>query len=289
MKVLLATKKTTFAMLNEDDRPEAQRLRQMIEDGNPTVAGVEESHREHRASLEEVRRVLRAKGAKVLERARMPSKAIKGVDLIVVVGGDGMVLGVSHAVHDDTPVLAVNSAPSFSVGYLTACESSGFADLLDDVQRGAVGPRPVHRLQVKVGRRTLSAPVLNDALFCTDNPAVMCRYQLQWPDGTEMQRSSGVWISTPAGSTSALSSAGGPQLPLSSQQFAFVVREPYAPPGSSVRFKRAVLARGEELAIESRTGGVSVFLDGSHQRYSVEFGETVRFGLHDQPLRLIRP
>ncbi|MEM7676255.1 MAG: hypothetical protein AAF449_09655, partial [Myxococcota bacterium] len=124
--------------------------------------------------------------------------------------------------------------------------------------------------------------------FCTDNPAVMCRYRLRWPDGMELQRSSGLWVSTPAGSTSALASAGGPILPLAAKQFAFQVREPYAPPGAAVRYKSAVL-QNEELTIENRSQNASVFLDGSHRRYSVPFGETLTVSLHEQPLRLIRP
>jgi len=288
-RALLAVKKTTFSLLEEADTPEARRLRQMVAEDNPTVAGVEASHKEHDSSLREVRRILKRRGIAVTERSKLPTKRIEDVDLIVVVGGDGMVLGVSHSVHDDTPVIAVNSAPSFSVGYLTSCVSEELDELLDAVERGRVMPRPVHRLRVKLGSRVLPEPVLNDALFCTNNPAVICRYQLGWPDGKEMQRSSGVWVSTPAGSTSALSSAGGPQLPLYSRQFAFLVREPYAPPGHSVRFRSAVLDHCDTLEIESRTGGVSVFLDGSHRRYPVEFGETVSFTLDDRPLRLIRP
>ncbi|MEM1022606.1 MAG: NAD(+)/NADH kinase [Myxococcota bacterium] len=288
-RALLAVKKTTYSLLEKADTPEARRLRQMVANDNPTVAGVEASHKEHVDSLREVRRILKRRGVVVSERSRLPTKPIEDVDLIVVVGGDGMVLGVSHSVWDETPVIAVNSAPSFSVGYLTSCVSQDFDALLDEVEAERVRPRPVHRLRVQVGSRLLPEPVLNDALFCTNNPAIICRYQLGWPDGREMQRSSGVWVSTPAGSTSALSSAGGPQLPLYARQFAFLVREPYAPPGHSVRFRSAVLDHTDALEIESRTGGISVFLDGSHRRYPVEFGETVRFTLDDRPLHLIRP
>jgi NAD+ kinase len=260
----------------------------MIASGNPTVAGVEASHREHVESLRQVRATLKRLGIKVIERTRLPTKPVQGVDLIVVVGGDGMVLGVSHAVHDDTPILAVNSAPSFSVGYLTGCESAGFASTLDALMDRRLFPVEIQRLKVSIGDRILPEPVLNDVLFCPNNPAVMCRYRLEWPDGDEVQRSSGVWVSTPAGSTSALASAGGPQLVLTAKQFAFAVREPYAPPGASVRLKRAVLVKDERLVIESRTSGVSVFLDGSHRRYEVEFGDRLTFSLRERPLRLVR-
>ncbi|NJK90250.1 MAG: hypothetical protein HC923_13270 [Myxococcales bacterium] len=161
--------------------------------------------------------------------------------------------------------------------------------MLDGLMSKQLVPRVVQRLQVTIGRLVIPEPVLNDVLFCTNNPAVMCRYQLEWPDGAETQRSSGVWVSTPAGSTCALSSAGGPILPLTALQFAFLVREPYSPPGQGTRFRSAVLAQGEVLKLECRVPEASVFLDGSHRRYDVPFGEHVSFRLHQKPLHLVRP
>ncbi len=240
------------------------------------------------ASLAEVKEVLQRRKVRYYLRTKMPQRPIRGVDAVLTVGGDGMVLGVSHVVRDDTPVLGVNSAPSFSVGYLTGAFSSTLDETLDRLERGELQPRTVHRLKARLGRKVLGGPVLNDVLFCTDNPAVMCRYRLRWPDGVELQRSSGVWVSTPAGSTSALASAGGPILPLAAKQFAFQVREPYAPPGAAVRYKSAVL-QNDELSIENRSQHANVFLDGSHRRYTVPFGATLSISLHERPLRLVRP
>lgn len=264
------------------------RIRQLLEEEDTSVADLQASHVEHSASVETVRAILQARGVELDERAEIPRDAVVGVDLVVAVGGDGMVLGVSHAVRDETPVLGVNSAPSFSVGYLSGCTASGLEETLDAFESGLLAPLSVQRLQLRVGDRFMAEPVLNDVLFCADNPAVMSRYVLVWPDGQEVQRSSGVWISTPAGSTSALTSAGGPILPLTARQFAFLVREPYAPPGASVRYRSAVLSEQQTLGIECRTINASVFVDGTHRRYPVPFGVMLQVGLHPQPLRLVR-
>jgi NAD+ kinase len=42
-----------------------------------------------------------------------------GFDLVIALGGDGTVLHASHQI-GPTPMLAINSAPEHSVGYLTA-------------------------------------------------------------------------------------------------------------------------------------------------------------------------
>lgn len=288
-RVFLAVKRSTFDRLQHDHTPEAERLRAMVDAADPAVSGVKASHDEHMASLDKVRGVLEQLGIEAHETTQIPKEPIEGVDLIVAVGGDGMVLGVSHAVRSTTPILAVNSSPSFSVGYLAACLPDGLEATLTSLREDTLAPKTVQRLQVEIDGRPVPEPVLNDVLFCTHNPAVMCRYRLEWPDGHELQRSSGVWVSTPAGSTCALSSAGGPVLPLNAQQFAFLVREPYSPPGKGVFLRSAVLARSEELHIESRTTETSVFLDGSHRIYEVPYGHTVTFRLHPQPLALVRP
>ena len=66
-------------------------------------------------------------------------------------------------------------------------------------------------------------------------------------------------------------------------------REPYAPPGSSVRLQGGELGESQKLAFESRVDTASVYLDGSHRRYTVPFGTVVTFSLHKQPLLLVRP
>lgn len=284
----MAVKRTAFARLTREGTEQAHRMLSLVEHDAPSVHGLKASHDEHQRSLAQVRRILAARDIEVVERSKLPSRPIQGYDLIVAVGGDGMVLGLSHAVRDATPVLGINSAPSFSVGYLSGCRSDNLAETLDRIEAGQNRPVEVQRLQITLGRRVLPEPVLNDALFCADHPALICKYRLEWPDGAEVQRSSGIWISTPAGSTSALASAGGPILPLTTRQFAFLVREPYAPPGESVRLRSAVLAQDHSLSVECRTVDASVFVDGSHRRYPVPFGEVVKFELHPQALRLFR-
>jgi NAD+ kinase len=287
-RVLVVFKETSLSRVMRDRSKSARKIRALLAHGDATVRALKIAHAEHLESVAEVRRVLARSGVQVIETARLPERPVKGYDLVVTVGGDGMVLGVSHAVRDGTPVLGVNSAPSSSVGYLTGCLASTFERAFGALREGRWQPLSVQRLSVRLGGRQLREPVLNDVLFCADNPAVVSRYRLIWPDGEELQRSSGVWISTPAGSTSALASAGGPTLPLTAKQFAFLVREPYAPPGMGVRVRSAVLAREETLTIECRMADASIFLDGSHRRYPVPFGQKVSFTLHQQPLQLLR-
>lgn len=287
-RALVIVKQTALSKIDRGRSRGVTRMRKLMAEEDQSVDRIQPAHDEHLASLIRVRAELRKRKIDFVERTRLPERRIRGYDLVITVGGDGTLLSASHAVRSSIPIFGVNSAPSFSVGFLTGATAEQFGPMLSHLARGSMQPLIVQRLRVRLGQRTIAAPVLNDVLFCADNPAVMTRYRLTWPDGEELQRSSGVWISTPAGSTSALASAGGPALPLAAKQFAFFVREPYSPPGSSVRLRTAVLSEKGTLSIECRILDASVFLDGSHRRFPVPFGETVSFGLHPQPLRLVR-
>ena len=288
-KALLLVKRTPYARLRRGKKSAETKMRRLLEDGHRSMAAVAPAHEAHIESERLVKRELADRGIETSEHANPSRKRMTDVDLVITIGGDGTLLRASHAVRDDTPVLGVNSAPAFSVGFLTCCRAPTFAQMLDDLIADRIRPAVVHRLQVRIGRRSVPVPVLNDVLFCHDNPATTTRYRLVVPDGDEDQKSSGVWIAAPAGTTAALRSAGGEPIPVTDRRFAYVVREPYAPPGSSVRHRGGVLEHDETLAIECRVAPASVFLDGSHRRFSVPFGQNVTCRLHDRPLQLVGP
>ncbi|MEE2904619.1 MAG: NAD(+)/NADH kinase [Myxococcota bacterium] len=286
-KALLIAKKTPLTTLRQTHARDAKKFKKLLEAGHASVKSFERAHDEHAESLKIVRRELRSQGVKFSERNSPPSKPISGVDLVICVGGDGTLLRASHAVRNSIPVLGVNSAPAYSVGFLTCCRAPTFARRLDDLASDRITPLEIQRLVVRVGRRRIPEPVLNDVLFCHDNPAVTTRYRILTPEGEELQRSSGIWIATPAGSTAAIRSAGGTALPLTDTRFEYIVREPYAPPGSTVELTGGILDAKERLAVECRSQSASIYIDGSHRSYKVPFGTKVSFTLTNRPLRLV--
>ena len=287
-RALLIIKQTQYALAQKGKARNARVVRRLIEEGHGSVASYERSHDEHIQSVRQVRKELRARGIDFVESRGLNPKPRSDVDLVISIGGDGTLLSASHSVRrKNLVVLGVNSAPAFSVGFLCCCRAPTFGRKLDDLLGGRTVPIEVARLKVRIGKKNVPEPVLNDALFCHDNPAVTSRYRLKTPDGAEGQRSSGVWISTAARSTAALRSAGGEGLELTDRRFAYVVREPYAAPGSTVRFAGGILGPDEQLIIESKVADASVFIDGSHSRYKVGFGERVSFARHRSPLMLV--
>lgn len=126
-------------------------------------------------------------------------------------------------------------------------------------------------MSLRIDGALLPATCLNDVLVTNQNPGMMSRYVLSAGSRSEKQSSSGVWISTAAGSTAGIRSAGGTVLPLEGDLCQYLVREPFL--GRNTRFEllRGVRHLREGLRIRSLMEDGMIYLDGPF--------DTVRFGL----------
>jgi NAD+ kinase len=182
--------------------------------------------------------------------------------------------------------LGVNSAPKHSVGFFCSSTRKTFARHLKLALDGKLRPVSLARMAVELNGRLRSKRVLNDALFCHNSPAATSRYILHIGKQTETQRSSGIWIGPPAGSTAAQHSAGGKILPLGSRQLQLVVREPYTPRGEKNALARAIIKPNARVKVISKMDDSSLFLDGPQRTLGVRLGDEIVFSLSDSPLRV---
>ncbi len=212
-------------------------------------------------------------------------KAITAARLVISVGGDGTLLTASHWVREGL-LLGVNSAPGDSVGFFALATRETFAAILDRILRGELHPIPVARLAVELDGQRLPEPVLNDILAVHQHPAATSRYVLGRAGKTEEHRSSGVWISTAAGSTAGIASAGGRRMPLRSRRFQFRARELYRAPGRIYELASGFVNPGESLLVESRMEDGWLFLDGARTSYRFPFGARAEMHIAPEPLRL---
>jgi NAD+ kinase len=259
----------------------------LLADDDPLVRGLAHAHEEHEATLERVLRIVRGMGIdhRVIDAPWEPFD-VRGVSLVITVGGDGTLLVTSHQLAGDIPILGINSAPSSSVGF--------FCGLLPDdcekgIPRALSGGLPsveLSRMEVRLDGRVVSKRVLNDALYCHKSPAATSRYVVEIGSDSEDHKSSGFWIGPPAGSTAAQRSAGGKILPLSSRELQFVVREPYGYTGK-LRFSRLLVPDGMNLVAHSKMPDGKLFLDGPHTAFDVGFGMRVGFRRSEESLHVV--
>ena len=209
-------------------------------------------------------------------------------DLVVSVGGDGTFLDAARHL-GSTPILGVNSAPGHSVGRFCPACPDDFEKTLDAYLHGRLKTKRIERMQVRVNRKIWCHPVLNEVLVSHAVPAAMSRYLLKVGGKSEAQRSSGLWISTAAGSTGAIKSSGGKVLPLFSKQFQYLPRELFDGHGAGYHLKGGLLpATRPVVTVQSQMRGGRLYFDGAHQWLPFHYGDVLQIFLSKCPLKVIR-
>ena len=212
----------------------------------------------------------------MLDRALVPSYVFLPSDVIVTLGQDGLVANTAKYAAGQ-PIVAVNPDPERFDGVLLpfSAEQAGAALLRTLAGRHRARAVTLAEARLADGQRLLA---FND-LFIGARSHVSARYRLRWKSSEEAQSSSGVLVSTGAGTTGWMSSVfqmvsgiaqwtgGTPVRPLRFEwddpRLIFVVREPFVSRHSAAAIVTDVIAPGERLEIDSTmpTGGV-IFSDG---------------------------
>lgn len=284
-RVIVVAKRSSYSRLKSGDVD--QRARVLLRRGDSAVRKWKPAHEAHVRTLEKVRETLDELGVEALVlHGSHASFEPCGVSLIVTVGGDGTLLAASHSVHD-VPILGVNSAPRYSVGFFCAGRAKGIKKTLADALEGRLPETRYSRMAVSVNGQVRSERVLNEALFCHAVPAATSSYILQVGRAREEQRSSGFWIGPAAGSTAAQRSAGGRVLPPTSKKLQLVVREPYYVDGPRYRLTRVEIPDGSKASVKSKMHQARLFLDGPYLVIHVRLGDVVTFQRSPQSLRVL--
>ncbi len=283
-RVLIVYKKSSYEA-HAIDQKDRNYLR-LLQEGNVAIRKSKTTHDRHVDSLETVKTHLRRLKIPFDVRLRYDLDAIRGHDLVVTIGGDGTFLEASHYLERGV-LLGINSVPQESVGFFCRATAENFLEKIYQYLQGSGSLQTLHRLAIQIDGRRLGPLVLNDLLFSNQNPAGTTRYVLKTQKKSEEQKSSGVWVSPAPGSTAATKSAGGRVLPLDSERFQYVVREPYTPAGKKYRLIRGVLNPRERVEILSMMDEASLFIDGPHVCTPIHRGSRIVVTHADKPIRAI--
>ena len=178
----------------------------------------------------------------VLEESTAAHLALDGIDSLtiaeigavacaaVVMGGDGTMLGIARQLAPyDVPLIGINQG---RLGFMTDIPIDRMLPVLGDILEGRRTAEKRTLLQAKVMRDGVvmaDGLAVNDVVVSRGAGAGMVELQVE-VDGKFMyaQRSDGLIISTPTGSTAYALSAGGPLLHPSLQGIVLVPIAPHA-------------------------------------------------------------
>lgn len=283
-KVLLLYKKTSYDSYFLADKQRSSALKKLLTPRE--FKRFLDTHQLHYAALTKVQQVLRRRGIKFIRFCRGKAIDPTGFDLVITLGGDGTFMEASHGIKDQF-ILGVNSNPYWSVGRFCAGTVYNFADLLEGFIAKRARVLFFQRMQVAVSPLKKKFLALNDVLVCHQNPGAMSRYSIDFRGYREQQRSSGVWISTAAGSSGAIASAGGRVLGPQSRNLQYMPRELYHGCGTTYHLKGGLIPDGESIKAVSLMREGVVYVDGSHIYLPFVFGSILKVELSKHPLKAI--
>ncbi len=276
-RIVIATRKTRLTELIERFNSRGQ-AKFYIEYSGGDFREVEEEHGVFEKALEDLRKQLADYEIKIqqIDRSLLPNFDFLKDDLIITFGQDGLVANAAKYVGQQ-PIIAINPDPTRIDGILLPFNMKDYSRAISECLAGKQKQREI----------TLAEAVMNDGqrllafndFFIGAKSHVSARYMLRHSGAEERQSSSGIIVSTGAGSTGWLSSVfnmtdavtrfgGGSKgrslkMPWESSSLVYVVREPFLSRQSEIQLSVGHVNKTQPLEIESLmpTEGF-VFSDG---------------------------
>jgi NAD kinase len=280
-KIVLVVRKTRLEELVERFGTRGQ-ARFYLQQSSGDFAAYQDEDEAQRRSLDALRRQLDL-GLKLqqVDRQLVPTFVFAPTDLVVTLGQDGLVANTAKYVGAQ-PIVAINPDPARFDGVLLPFTPAEARGAVGRVLDGSARVREVTLAEALLGdgQRLLG---FND-LYIGAQSHVSARYRIRWAGADEPHSSSGVLVSTGAGSTGWLSSVfnmmagiaaacGGQaarpvRMEWEDPRLMFVVREPFKSRHSAVQVVAGHVERGQELVLESQmpAGGV-IFSDGIQEDF----------------------
>ena len=241
-RIVLVTKRTTLEELVVRFQTRAQAEFYLTQAGEPFTPIVEEHEAYHQLISGLRKQMPGTLKFHQIDRDILPQYQFRPSDLVITLGPDGLVVNTAKYLNDQ-PVIPVNPDPDRIDGILCPVPGSEFQAVFSNTLAGRGTLKRVSMAEARLGdgQRLLA---VND-LFIGSKSHVSARYRLSYGNQAECQSSSGVIVSTGAGSTgwmrsihaSALAVAGALEpslsasipkpLPWDTRELLFAVREPF--------------------------------------------------------------
>jgi NAD kinase len=238
---------------------------------------------------------------KTVDRIYLPSFLFSEKNLIIVIGQDGLVANTAKYAKT-CPIVAVNPDKARHDGILLPFDTGNFTEGVEQVMKGKFASKTMRFAEAKLndGQRLLA---FND-LFIGVASHVSARYKISFQQITEEHSSSGLIVSTQAGTTGWMSSifnmaygvAGlfdknlkSKKPLLKDNELLFAVREPFKSIRTQTGISAGILKNQARLVVESLMplNGI-IFSDGIETDFlKFNSGSVATIGLAPETATLV--
>lgn len=280
-KLVVVTRRTRLEELIDRFNTRGQ-ARFYIEHAGGDFSDYEREHDAYRVALDRLRRDLDfGIPRQMLDRTLVPTYTFSEHDAIVTLGQDGLVANVAKYATGQ-PIIGVNPDPERFDGVLLPFSPEEAKTITAGLLEGKASTRAVTLAEIRLadGQRLLA---FND-LFVGMRTHTSARYRIRVGQAAEAQSSSGVLISTGAGSTGWMSSvfnmaagvtafaggqsAGALRFEWDDPRLIYAVREPFISRHSAASIVAGLVLPGDEVLLESlMPSGGAIFSDGIESDY----------------------
>ncbi len=208
---------------------------------------------------------------------------VKKVDIVIVFGGDGTLLNAARKyLNYDIPILGINMG---NVGFLTDISTDNFEKTIKEVLDGNYKIEERNLVSAKFGNNHLYG--LNEVVIHSGAYAQLMRYRLNVNDKVVYeQRSDGLIIATPTGSTAYALSAGGPIIHPSLDVWTILPMLP-----QSLSSRPFVISSDEKVEMDLFDGpneNAKICVDGQDD-IDIPYGEKILISKMEKTLKLVHP
>ncbi len=286
-KTIIVTRKTELEELTDRFNTPTQ-ARFYLEQAGQKFEPFESRHKLYHEVLASIRaNIPRGMKHQIIERDYLPQFLFDDDDLVVTIGIDGLVVNTAKYLTVQ-PILAVNPDPDSIEGVLLPFDRYSFKSTLEKVLRS----------EAKTQTVTMAEATLNDGqhilafndLFIGRSSHISAKYEIQHGDKHEQHSSSGVIVSTGAGSTGWLrsvytgavgivSALGGHVIPppngggfdWDENYLIYSVREPFPSKSSQASLVYGVITPETPLTLSSNMAETGVIFSDGIERDYVDF------------------
>lgn len=245
--------------------------------------------KEYKLTLKDVRKALYKFGIKyhLANRDLLNEVKFHNHDFVLAVGGDGTFLRAAQFIRHQL-IFGINADVKNKEGFFMQSSRKDFESKLKKILSGKFAIKKLPRLEAYINGKKIDSYALNEFYIGAKKGYHAAKYLIALDGARERQKSSGILVTTPAGSYAWAKAAYRKIMPLESKNFQFVVREPYE--GNVFRnysIRHGILRKNGRMRIISEMLDGVIVADSVGKEFAFKNGSSVIVKLSNNYLNVV--